>query len=129
MAVAVVIGALLPPAAIPFVLGNQFKSAVPVFQLLVFALVGQSFSALMAPQWIGRAPFAQASVLTLPTGLCNVIACFALVDAYGMKGAAYSLLGVSVVSLIGNGAMALWVQRRVVGGPPGTPLTKLEDVR
>jgi O-antigen/teichoic acid export membrane protein len=129
MAAAAVVGALAAPTVIPFVLGHDFSPAVPVFQLLVFALVGQSFSALMAPQWIGRGLFVQASVLTLTTGICNVIACFALVDAYGMKGAAYSLLGVSVVSLIGNGAMALWVQRRVVGGPPGTPLTKLEDVR
>jgi O-antigen/teichoic acid export membrane protein len=129
MAAAAVVGALAAPTLIPFVLGHEFSPAVPVFQVLVFALVGQSFSALMAPQWIGRGLFVQASLLTLTTGICNVIACFLLVDAYGMKGAAYSLLAVSVISVIGNGAMALWVQRRVVGAPPGKALTKLEDVR
>jgi O-antigen/teichoic acid export membrane protein len=112
MAVAAAAGALLAPTLIPFVLGHRFSSAVPVFQLLAFALVGQSFTALMAPQWIGRGLFVLGSLVTIGTGLCNVAACFPLVHAYGMKGAAYSLLGVSVLSIIGNGAMAIWVQRR-----------------
>jgi O-antigen/teichoic acid export membrane protein len=112
MAVAAVVGTIAAPTLIPFVLGDQFSSAVPVFQLLAFALVGQSFSALMAPQWIGRGLFVLASLLTIATGICNVAASFPLVHAYGMKGAAYSLLGVSVVSVIGNGIFALWVQRR-----------------
>jgi hypothetical protein len=34
------------------------------------------------------------------------------VDAYGMKGAAYSLIGVSVILLAGNSLMAVWVSRR-----------------
>jgi O-antigen/teichoic acid export membrane protein len=109
---------LLAPTLIPLVLGDAFENAVPVFQLLAFALIGQTLGALMAPQWIGRGLFWQASVLTLALGLCNVAACFPLVDAYGMKGAAYSLIGVSVVTLVGNGVMALWVQRRVIARLP-----------
>jgi O-antigen/teichoic acid export membrane protein len=127
MAVGAVVAALLAPTLIPFVLGHDFSSAVPVFQLLAFALVGQSFSALMAPQWIGRGLFVQASLLTVATGICNVIACFLLVDAYGMKGAAYSLLGVSVVSLLGNGVMALWVQRRAERAAPAPLVPTLEN--
>jgi O-antigen/teichoic acid export membrane protein len=114
-----VIASITAPALIPLVLGAAFSRAVPVFQLLAFALVGQSFSALMAPQWIGRGLFWQASALTLVSGICNVIVSFPLVSAYGMKGAAYSLLGVSVVSLFGNGLMALWVQRKVAAEPAG----------
>jgi O-antigen/teichoic acid export membrane protein len=127
MAVAAVIGSLAAPALIPFVLGNDFKSAVPVFQVLAFALIGQTFSTLMAPQWIGRGLFVQASVLTVATGICNVIACFLLVDAYGMKGAAYSLLGVSVISVIGNGLMAVWVQRKADNAAQAPVLTTLEN--
>ncbi|MEA2442780.1 MAG: hypothetical protein QOJ12_72 [Thermoleophilales bacterium] len=112
-----VIGALTAPFLIPLVLGDAFSNAVPVFQIMVFALVGQTFSALMAPQWIGRGLFWQASALTVVLGLCNVAVCFPLVDAYGMKGAAFSILGVSAVSLIGNGALALWVQRRAQARP------------
>lgn len=116
MAAVAVIAFLAAPTLIPFVLGDDFSDAVPVFQILAFALVGQTFSALMAPQWIGRGLFWQASLLTVVTGICNVIACFPLVHAYGMKGAAYSLLGVSVLSLIGNGLMAVWVSRRAAAG-------------
>jgi O-antigen/teichoic acid export membrane protein len=113
-----IVGALLAPVLIPLVLGDAFSSAVPVFQIFVFALVGQTFSTVMAPQWIGRGLFWQASALTVVLGVCNVAACFPLVDAYGMKGAAFAILGVSVVSLIGNGAMAVWIERRAAPGEP-----------
>jgi O-antigen/teichoic acid export membrane protein len=112
-----VIGAITAPFLVPLVLGDAFSDAVPVFQIMVFALVGQTCSTLMASQWIGRGLFWQSSAITVALGLCNVAACFALVDAHGMKGAAVSILGVSVVSLIGNGLMALWVQRRVQARP------------
>jgi O-antigen/teichoic acid export membrane protein len=112
MTVAVVAGYLLAPTLIPLIFGDDFESAVPVFQILVFGLIGQTFSAVMAPQWIGRGLFWQASALTLAVGLTNVVACVFLVDAYGMKGAAYSLLGVYTVSVVGNGFMAVWVNRK-----------------
>jgi antigen flippase len=118
MAVGAVLASLLAPTIVPFLLGDDFASAVPVFQLLAFALVGQTLSAIMAPQWIGRGLFIQASAITLVSGVCNVIACFILVNAYGMKGAAYSLIGVSILALIGNAAMAVWVERRVRSAAP-----------
>jgi O-antigen/teichoic acid export membrane protein len=107
------LAALLAPHVIPRLFGEDFSDAVPVFQILAFALVGQTFSAVMAPQWIGRGLFWQASAVTVALGLANVVASIFLVDAYGMKGAAYSLLGVYIVSIFGNGAMAVWVNRRV----------------
>jgi O-antigen/teichoic acid export membrane protein len=113
MMVAVVAGYLLAPTLIPLIFGHAFESAVPVFQILVFGLIGQTFSAVLAPQWIGRGLFWQASALTLVIGLSNVLACILLVNAYGMKGAAYSLLGVYSVSVVVNGAFAVWVNRKV----------------
>jgi O-antigen/teichoic acid export membrane protein len=107
------IGYLLAPTVVPLLFGNGFRSAVPVFQILVLGIVGQTFSAVMAAQWIGRGLFWQSSLLTVALGLCNVAACILLVHAYGMKGAAYSLLGVYTVSIFGNGVMAVWVNRKV----------------
>jgi O-antigen/teichoic acid export membrane protein len=104
---------LLAPVLVPIAFGNGFKSAVPVFQILVLGVVGQTVGSVMGPQWIGRGLFWQSSVPSVVLGLCNVAACIVLVHAYGMKGAAYSLLGVYTVSLFGNGLMALWVERRV----------------
>jgi O-antigen/teichoic acid export membrane protein len=112
MTVAVIAGYLLSPTLIPLIFGHAFDSAVPVFQILVFGLIGQTFSAVMGPQWIGRGLFWQASALTLATGVANVLSCILLVNAYGMKGAAYSLLGVYTLSILGNGAMAVWVTRK-----------------
>jgi O-antigen/teichoic acid export membrane protein len=112
IAVAVGAGFLLAPVMIPLLFGTGFKSAVPVFRVLVFGLFGQCLSAVMAPQWIGRGLFWQASLLTVATGACNVVACLLLVAAHGMMGAAYSLLGVYTLSVIGNGLMAVWVNRR-----------------
>jgi O-antigen/teichoic acid export membrane protein len=122
MALAAGAGFLLAPTLVPFVFGDEFKSAVPVFQILVIGLVGQAFSAVMAPQWIGRGLFWQSSLLTLALGLCHLIACILLVNAYGMKGAAYSLLGVYMVSVVGNGVMALWVEHRVRRDEAGAAL-------
>jgi O-antigen/teichoic acid export membrane protein len=113
MALASVAGYFLAPLVVPLVFGEEFKSAVPVFQILVLGLVGQSASSLMSAQWIGRGLFWQSSLLTLTIGLCNVAACTLLVHEYGMKGAAYSLLGVYTLGLVGNGAMAVWVERKV----------------
>jgi O-antigen/teichoic acid export membrane protein len=104
---------LLAPLVVPFLFGDAFRSAVPVFQILVLGIVGQTFSSVMASQWIGRGLFWQSSLLTVALGLMNVAACIVLVHAYGMKGAAYSLLGVYGVSIVGNGIMAVWVNRRV----------------
>jgi O-antigen/teichoic acid export membrane protein len=123
---AALIGSLLAPTLLPLVLGDDFSSAVPIFQLLAFALVGQATSAIMAPQWIGRGLFWQASAITVALGIANVIACFPLVYAYGMKGAAYSLFGVSAASVIVNGTFALWVNRRAASEqPPAAPETQL----
>jgi O-antigen/teichoic acid export membrane protein len=108
-----VIGYLLAPTVVPLLFGDGFKSAVPVFQILVLGIVGQTFSSVMASQWIGRGLFWQSSLMSVALGICNVVACILLVHAYGMKGAAYSLLGVYTISIFGNGVMALWVNRQV----------------
>jgi O-antigen/teichoic acid export membrane protein len=118
-----IVGALAAPTVLPLLLGNEFSAAVPIFQILVFALFGQAFSTIMAPQWIARGLFWQASAITVFFGVCNVIACFPLVHAFGPEGAAWSLLGVSLISVVSNGAMALWVSRKAArAGTPEEPL-------
>jgi len=113
MVVVAVVAYLLAPTVVPLLFGEDFKSAVPVFQILVLGVVRQTFSAVKGPQWIGRGLFWQSSALTVALGICNVVACAILVPAYGMKGAAYALLGVYTCSIIGNGLMEVWVDRRV----------------
>lgn len=106
--------ALVAPWVVPFVVGDDFRPAVPVFQLLLLALVGQTFSAVLAPQWIGRGLFWQVSAASLVTGVLTVAACLYLVPRHGMIGAAWATVAVYALSVLGNGAFGLWVHRRVL---------------
>lgn len=124
MAALVAVAALVAPWVIPFVVGEDFRPAVPVFQLLLVAVVGQTFSTVMAPQWIGRGLFWQVSAASLATGVVTVVACLYLVPRHGMIGAAWATVGVYVLSVFGNGAFGVWVHRRVRAAallPEATP--------
>lgn len=106
------VGALLAPWIVPLAVGDDFRPAVPVFQVLLLALVGQTVSIVMAPQWIGRGLFWQASAASLATGVVTLTACVLFVPRYGMLGAAWVTVGVYAVSVAGNGAFAVWVHMR-----------------
>ena len=101
---------LVAPFVIPLLAGNEFTNSVPVFQLLLFTLIGKTFSSVMASQWIVRGLFVQASLLTLTIGVLNVTANFLLIPAYGIIGAVWATMGVSVVSIIANGGLAVKCQ-------------------
>lgn len=103
---------LLAPWAIPQVAGPAFEPAVGLFQLLLLALLGMAASTLMAPQWIGRGLFWQASALSLSVGIVNVLANFLLVPRLGMYGAAWAMLLSYSVALLTNAGLALWIDRR-----------------
>ena len=68
-------------------------------------LIGMTFSAVMAPQWIGRGYFWQAAGLTFLVGGINLACNFWLIPLYGMQGAVYAFLGTYMFSVIGNGLM------------------------
>lgn len=105
--------AVLSPWVIPLVMGDAFEPAVPVFRLLLLALIGQTFSVLMAPQWIGRGLFVQASALSLGVGLSNLGANLVLIPRYGMYGAAYATIGTYGIGVFCNILLALWIERKV----------------
>jgi O-antigen/teichoic acid export membrane protein len=107
------LGFLFAPTIVPALFGHRFASSIPVFRVLTFVLIAQTLSMLLAPQWVGRGLFWQSSTMTVALGLCNVGACLILVPAYGIRGAAYSLLGVSVLSLLVNTGVAVWIDRHV----------------
>jgi O-antigen/teichoic acid export membrane protein len=98
---------------LPRVLGQDFSPAVPVFQLLTATLVGQTMSAVMAAQWIGRGLFWQVSALTLLTGTLTLTASLLLVPSHGMYGAAWSVMGTYGLSIAVTFVFAVWVDRRV----------------
>jgi O-antigen/teichoic acid export membrane protein len=107
-----VVGYLVAPMVISFAFGKAFLPSVPLFRILLFTVVGMTLSIVMASQWISRGLFTQAAFLTVATGLLTVACNYLVVPAYGMFGAAWVSVGTYVVSIVGNGIMFLWVQRR-----------------
>lgn len=112
--VGIVVGAeIVGPPVILLVVGPSFASAVGVFQLLLLALVGMTFSAVMGPQWIGRGLFWQVALMTLALGVLNLIVSLLFVPNFGMYGAVWGILTIYTVSVFVNGGMAVYCEARL----------------
>ena len=112
MAVGVGVSYLLAPWAIPLFAGQDFQPSVTLFQWLLLGALGMSLTQMISPQWIGRGLFIQAALLTLFVGGANVVANYFLIPAYGALGAVWASLGVYVVSILGNGLMAIYCEMK-----------------
>lgn len=117
MAAIAALSALVIPSLIPFVAGNRFTPSISVFKILLITLIGQTFSAVMAPQWICRGLFFQASAITLALGIFSVALNYSLIPAYGMHGAAWVSVITYTLAAIINLGMAVWVNNRVHRAP------------
>jgi O-antigen/teichoic acid export membrane protein len=105
-------GFVLAPLGVRIVAGAAFLPSVPLFRIMLPALIGMTFSSVMASQWIGRGLFGLAAGISLATGALNVVATFLVVPQYGAVGAAWVMVGIYGLSVLGNGIMAAWVERR-----------------
>jgi len=102
-----ILAAVCSPYLIPLVVGPKYVPAVPVFQLSLLGVVGASFSALMASQWIGRGYFVVLSALSIGVAIIHLTASLLFVPRYGMFGAVYANLITFTIAIIGNGVLAL----------------------
>jgi antigen flippase len=113
IALVAMLGYFLSPLAVRLVAGERFLPSVPLFRTVLPALLGVTFSSIMASQWIGRGLFLQAAMMTLGVGLISLACDLVLIPRYGVRGALVSTLVTYGISVVGNGVMALWVQSRV----------------
>lgn len=104
------VGYVLAPIAVRLVAGERFLPAVPLFRIILPGLFGATLATVMASQWIGRGLFVQAAVLTIAIGALSISLDLILVPRYGMRGAVVSTLVTYGISVLGNGAMVVWVQ-------------------
>ena len=111
-AVMAVLGALLAPIAVGLIAGIAFLPSVALFRVVVFALVGATFSSVLASQWIARGFFWQTAAITFGIGVLSLACDFLLIPIFGMRGAVVSTLLTYGLSVLSNGAMAIWVERR-----------------
>lgn len=96
---------------LPLVFGRDYVRSIELLDWLLFAGLGMTFSTLMAPQWIGRGLLLQASMLTIASGIINVILNSLLIPMYGAAGAAYSVLVTYGFAIVAHGAMFLYCER------------------
>lgn len=106
------IGYLLAPFGVRIVAGSDFLPAVTPFRAVLLALVGMTFSAIMASQWIGRGFFSHAAAITITLGLINIVATLYLVPRHGMMGAAGALVFTYTLSVLINGGLMIWIGRQ-----------------
>ena len=104
--------AFAAPWILPLAIGSGFGPTVPIFQIMTLNLIGMTFSAIMASQWIGRGLFWQSALITAAVGVLNLVANCLLVPRYGMYGSVWATVGTYLLSVAANVAMALWVERR-----------------
>ena len=107
-----VLAYLLAPFALRLVFGAAFLPTVPLLRILLLGTPGMTLSVVMASQWIGRGLFLQAALLTLLIGVVTAGASALVVPSHGAAGAAWVMVGTYAISIVGNGGMVLWVERR-----------------
>ncbi len=114
---AIVFALWVAPWLVHRVAGPAYATSVPLLQWQVLALPGLTITSVMAPQWIVRGWFVQASALTAAAGIFNLILSVALVPTMGARGAVWATLSTYVVFGAVNLGVALmcersWMQRR-----------------
>ena len=114
-------GYFIAPVLIPLLLGGDFAEAVPVFRILLLAMIGMCFSQLMVSQWISRGLFLQASIITITVGITNVILNFVFIPMYGMYAAAWTTIGAFSISILTNGIFALLIENKWKNTQVSTP--------
>lgn len=105
---------IIAPWAIPLIAGSEFTPSVTLFRLLLPALIGMTFSTVMANQWIGRGLFLEASMLTLGCGFVNLGLNYYLIPRFGVRGAVYATIITAVcIQAMINLAIGVWCDRNV----------------
>jgi O-antigen/teichoic acid export membrane protein len=105
------IAAVLAPFVIPLVGGKSFAPAISPFRWLLLAVLGMTFATLLAPQWIGRGFFWQASLLTGALGVMNLVISLLWVPKYGIYGSVLGTVITYAVAVVINGWMFVYCDR------------------
>jgi O-antigen/teichoic acid export membrane protein len=113
MVAVIAAGWLLAPIAVPLLFGAAFRPAAGVLRILLLGIIGTTMSLIMASQWISRGLLLQAALFTVGCGAITVAVNLFVVPRYGMAGAAWATVGVSMLYIAVNLGMALWIERRL----------------
>ena len=102
--------------------GRAFTPAVPVFRTMTLSIFGMALTTVMTPQWIARGYFLRATMVALSAAAVGVVGNYVLIPRYGMAAAAWMMVASYTIHFAGNGAFALWIERRARLEPALEPL-------
>lgn len=108
---AMLVGVFAAPFAIPLLAGKEFMASVTIFQVMLLTLPGKAFSILMAPQWIGRGLFVQASLLTFFVGSASLVGNLIFTPLFGVHGVLIVSIFAYALALAVNLGMALHINK------------------
>jgi O-antigen/teichoic acid export membrane protein len=104
--------ALAAPWIVQWLAGAEFQPAVPIIRILTLSVFGASLMTIMAPQWVTRGFFLQASGLSLVAIAVGALGNWIFIPRYGMTAAAWTMVASYGVHLAGNGAFVWWIERQ-----------------
>jgi O-antigen/teichoic acid export membrane protein len=113
MAVASLCAAVVAPWVVAPVLGERFREVVPVWRVLLLGVAPQTVAVLMAPQWVARGRFLEATALAVGVGLLTVACNAWLVPRAGILAAAWVTAASNLALLVANVAFAVHISRSV----------------
>src|SRR4051794_34178104 len=119
---AAVVAYVAAPVVVPLIAGRAFAPAVPVFRTMTLSIFGMALTTVMTPQWIARGYFLRATMLALSAAAVGVVGNYVLIPRYGMAAAAWMMVASYTIHFAGNGAFALWIERRARLEPALEPL-------
>jgi len=103
---------LLSDTLFIFLFGSEFLESIEVFNILLLAMVGMSFSQLMVSQWIGRGLFIQAGIITVSIAACNLSLNIIYIPVYGITAAAWTTVASFTISIITNFIFLYYIEKQ-----------------
>ena len=100
------------PLGVKLLAGDGFGPAVPLFRILLLTVVGSTLAGLTVSQWVARGMFGALAGHGLVLGVLSVAGTFVVVPRWGMTGAAWLGVAISALSLLVNGAVVIWIEKR-----------------
>lgn len=80
--------------------GDAFSGSIPIFQWRLLAVVGTTGALIMSSQWLGRGYLVAGAVFNSILAVLNVIGNIILIPKYGVIGAVWSTIFVSLMMIV-----------------------------
>ncbi|HEX8429710.1 MAG TPA: oligosaccharide flippase family protein [Longimicrobium sp.] len=100
------------PLGVRILAGEGFEPAVEVFRISLLTVLGGTLAGLTVSQWISRGFFSLFSGYGVVLGALTALGTYLVAPRFGMLGVAWLGVAASAVTVLVNGALVVWIERR-----------------